>query len=68
MAATILEIKSKAIIPNEEAQLEAEEEGRLLISRLEEYKLYKESAEKLKNLDEFIVGAKCEQILSKIFL
>ncbi len=52
IAATILEIKSKAIIPNEEAQLEAEEEGRLLISRIEEYKLYKESAEKLKTLED----------------
>ena len=52
MAATILEIKSKAIIPNEEAQLEAEEEGRLLITRIEEYKLYKESAEKLKCLED----------------
>ena len=52
IAATIIEIKSKAIIPNEEAQLEAEEEGNLLIQRLEEYKLYKESAEKLKALED----------------
>ena len=52
IAATIIEIKSKAIIPNEEAQLEAEEEGNLLIQRLEEYKLYKESAEKLKSLED----------------
>ena len=29
---------------------------------------YQALEEKLKNLDEFIVGAKCEQILSKIFL
>ena len=56
MAATIIEIKAKAIIPNEEAILEAEEEGNLLIQKLEEYKLLKESAEKLKereNTDRF---------------
>ena len=52
IAATIIEIKSKAIIPNEEAQLEAEEEGNLLIQRIEEYRLYKESAEKLKALED----------------
>ena len=52
IAATIIEIKSKAIIPNEEAQLEAEEEGALLIRKIEEYKLYKESAEKLKQLED----------------
>lgn len=56
IAATIIEIKSKAIIPNEEAMIEAEEEGNLLIQRLEEYRLLKESAEKLKlleNVDRF---------------
>ncbi len=56
MAATIIEIKAKAIIPNEEAIMEAEEEGNLLIQKLEEYKLLKESAEKLKereNTDRF---------------
>ncbi len=52
IAATIIEIKSKAIIPNEDAQLEAEEEGNLLIQRIEEYRLYKESAEKLKVLED----------------
>ncbi len=51
MAATIIEIKAKAIIPNEECILEAEEEGNLLIQKLEEYKLLKESAEKLKELE-----------------
>lgn len=51
IAATIIEIKSKAIIPNEEAVLEAEEESNLLFRKLEEYKLYKESAEKLKTLE-----------------
>lgn len=52
IAATIIEIKSKVIIPNEEAQIEAEEEGNLLIQRIEEYKLYKESAEKLKAIED----------------
>lgn len=51
IAATIIEIKAKAIIPNEQAMLEAEEEGNLLIQKLEEYKLYKESAEKLKTIE-----------------
>ena len=51
IAATIIEIKSKAIIPNEEAMMEAEEEGNLLIQRIEEYRLLKESAEKLKELE-----------------
>ena len=51
IAATIIEIKSKAIIPNEEAMIEAEEEGNLLIQRIEEYRLLKESAEKLKELE-----------------
>lgn len=51
IAATIIEIKSKAIIPNEEAIMEAEEEGNLLIQRIEEYRLLKESAEKLKALE-----------------
>ena len=52
IAATIIEIKSKMIIPNEEANIEAEDEGKVFIQRLEEYKLYKESAEKLKELED----------------
>ncbi|MBO5713617.1 MAG: segregation/condensation protein A [Clostridia bacterium] len=52
IAATIIEIKSKMIIPNEEVNLEAEDEGQALIRRIEEYKLYKESAEKLKSLED----------------
>ena len=56
IAATIIEIKSKAIIPNEQANLEAEEEQELFFQKIEEYKLLKESAEKLKlleNVDRF---------------
>lgn len=52
IAATIIEIKSKMIIPNEEANIEAEEEGKAFVRRIEEYKLYKESAEKLKTLED----------------
>ena len=52
IAATIIEIKSKLIIPNEEMQIEAEDESREFIRRIEEYKLYKESAEKLKELED----------------
>ena len=51
IAATIIEIKSKAIIPNEQAIMEAEEESNLLIRKIEEYKLLKESADKLKTLE-----------------
>ncbi len=51
IASTIIEIKSKAIIPNEQAQAEAMEEEDLFIQKIEEYKLLKESAEKLKNLE-----------------
>ena len=51
IASTIIEIKSKSIIPNEQANLEAEEEGNLLIQKLEEYKLLKESADKLKEIE-----------------
>ena len=51
IAATIIEIKSKSIIPNEQANLEAEEEKELYFQRIDEYILLKESAEKLKDLE-----------------
>ncbi len=54
IAATIIEIKSKAVIPNEEVQAEVDEEKRLFIERLqrhEEYKLYLESVPKLKEME-----------------
>ena len=49
MAATLLEIKSKSILPRDE-ELEGEmyDEENLLIQKLEEYKLFKEASEKLK--------------------
>jgi len=59
IAATIIEIKSKACIPNEQVQEEVSNEIGDFVSRLEEYKLYKESAQKLKPLetvDQFYKG------------
>ena len=49
MAATLLEIKSKALLPREEILDEDYiDEGLLLQQKLEEYKLLKEASEKLK--------------------
>ena len=49
MAATLLEIKSKSILPrDEELEDEMYDEENLLIQKLEEYKLFKEASEKLK--------------------
>ena len=49
MAATLLEIKSKSILPRDD-EFDSDElsEENLLIQRLEEYKLFKEASEKLK--------------------
>lgn len=51
VAATLLEIKSRRLLPKTEEPLEATEEEdpeKELITRLEEYKLYKEAAEKMR--------------------
>ena len=57
MAATLLEIKSKQLLPKPNEIIdEAETEEQKLIRRLEEYKLFKEQSEKLKileNVDRF---------------
>ena len=58
MAATLLEIKSKALLPSEEEELDDEEENQeeQLLRRLQEYKLLKEASEKLgevENVDRF---------------
>ncbi len=55
MASTLLEIKSKALLPKIE-EIDEEDEGELLVRKLEEYKLFKEASEKLKqteNVDRF---------------
>lgn len=48
MAATLLEIKSKSILPKIEEFTEEEDEGQALIRQLEEYKMFKEVSEELK--------------------
>ncbi|MDY2841254.1 MAG: segregation/condensation protein A [Candidatus Borkfalkiaceae bacterium] len=50
IAATLLEMKSKSVLPKiEEFIDDAEDDGMALIRKLEEYKLFKEASEKLKN-------------------
>ena len=49
MAATLLEIKSRAVLPQIEFEdVEIEDPEQALIRRLEEYKMFKEEAQKLK--------------------
>ena len=49
MAATLIEIKSKALLPNDDEDLDEPQENQedLLLRRLQEYKLFKEAGEKL---------------------
>ncbi len=47
MSATLLEIKSKMLLPRDEEVLEEEDDGQRLIRQIEEYKLFKEQSEKL---------------------
>jgi segregation and condensation protein A len=53
VAATLLEMKSKSLLPNEEILItpEGEDEGSRLIRRLEEYRLIQEAGEKLRALE-----------------
>lgn len=52
IAATLLEIKSKSLIPTEREETPEEEDPeQLLMMRLKEYKLIKEQSEKLKELE-----------------
>ena len=56
MAATLLEIKSKSILPKVEDLDDVEDPEQALIRQLEEYKLFKEASAKLKeqeNVDRF---------------
>lgn len=58
VAATLIEIKSKALLPKliEEDEVDEEDPEALLLQRLQEYKLFKETSEKLKiaeNVDRF---------------
>lgn len=51
MAATLLEIKSKSILPKIEEIEDFEDPETVLIRQLEEYKLFKEASEKLKGIE-----------------
>src|SRR5574344_1068304 len=49
VAATLIEIKSKAMIPQEQEKMQDENDPEwLLLQRLKEYKLFKEASEKMK--------------------
>ena len=63
MAATLLEIKSRALLPRPPAPEEEGEETpeQALIRRLEEYKLYKESAGRMKEFEQAAM-----QVFSKL--
>ncbi len=63
MAATLLEIKSRALLPRPPAETEEGEESpeQALIRRLEEYKLYKESAGRMKEFEKTAM-----QVFSKL--
>ena len=63
MAATLLEIKSRALLPRPPAEAEEGEETpeQALIRRLEEYKLYKESAGRMKEFEKAAM-----QVFSKL--
>lgn len=47
MAATLLEIKSKSVLPTETAAVQEDDDERNLILRLQEYKLLKDASEQL---------------------
>ena len=53
IAATLIEIKSKSLLPRpEEEQLDEEDSEMLLLNRLKEYKLFKEAGEELHEIEE----------------
>lgn len=52
VAATLIEIKSKKLLPREEEIVEEEEDPETLLKRrLEEYKLFKDASERLKEIE-----------------
>ena len=52
MSATLLEIKSKQLLPRDNVETEEEDDGQRLIRQIEEYKLFKEQSEKLAIIEE----------------
>lgn len=51
IAATILDIKARSILPSLEPQEEAEDPKEAFIRKIEEYKIFKEKAEQLKQIE-----------------
>lgn len=51
MSATLLEIKSKQLLPRDVEETEEEDDGARLIRQIEEYKLFKEQSEKLATIE-----------------
>ncbi len=51
VAATLIEIKSKALLPKVAEDIDEEDPEALLLQRLQEYRLLKESGQKLKELE-----------------
>lgn len=51
MSATLLEIKSKQLLPREEEQTDEESPEERLIRQIEEYKIFKEQSEKLSKFE-----------------
>ena len=51
MSATLLEIKSKQLLPRDQEEIEEEDDGARLIRQIEEYKLFKEQSEKLATIE-----------------
>ena len=53
MAATLVEIKSKSLLPRDDAPVSEEEDSEaLLLQRLKEYKMFKEAGEDLKRIED----------------
>lgn len=53
IAATLIEAKSKALLPRlEEVQTEEEDDGTLLLKRIKEYHLFQEAGQDLKEIEE----------------
>lgn len=51
MSATLLEIKSKHLLPRDDVETEEEDPEERLIRQIEEYKLFKEQSEKLSKIE-----------------
>jgi len=52
MSATLLEIKSKQLLPREPLEVDEEDPGERLIRQIEEYQLFKEQSEKLSKIED----------------